>query len=73
MFGFIAIHHSTISFGINSMVHAMRLLRVQDLCNAKMFHYRMLYCATKMFHNCELEETVWGFIDGALCKICFAR
>ena len=68
MEGFFGMHKSKISTGITCMIHAMHALRVQYLDNPVIFHNRMPYNAERVYQNCELVETVWGLIDGTLCK-----
>ena len=50
------------------MIHAMHDLGVQYLDNPVIFHNRMPYYAERVYQKCGLVETVWGFIDGTLCK-----
>jgi DDE superfamily endonuclease len=52
------------------MIHAMHALVVHYLDNPFIFHNRMPYYAERVYQKCGLVETVWGFIDGTLCKTC---
>ena len=66
----LGIHKSRISTGITCMTHAMHALGVQYLDNSVIFHKMMPYYAEKVYQKCGLVETVWGLIDGTLCKTC---
>ena len=70
MEGFFGLHKSKISTGITCMIHAMHGLALQYLDNPIIFHHSMPYYADRIDQKCELVETVWGFIDGTLCKTC---
>ena len=48
----------------------MHALGVQYIDNPVSFHSRMPYYTEKVYQKCGLVETVWGFIDGTLCKTC---
>ena len=66
--GFFGLHKSKISTEITCIIHAMHALVLQYLDNPAIFHNRMPYYAERVYQKCGLVETVWGFIDGTLCK-----
>ena len=63
-------HKSKISTGMMCMIHAMHELEVQYLDNPVICYNRMSYYAQRVYQKSGLVETVWGFIDGTLCKTC---
>ena len=68
IFGF---HKCKISTGITCMTHAMHALAVQYLDNPVIFLKRRSCYAERVYQKCGLVVTVWGFIDGTLCKSCW--
>jgi hypothetical protein len=68
MEAFFGMHKSKISNGITCMIHAMHALGVQYLDNPVIFHIMIPYYAERVHQKCGLVETVWGVIDGTLCK-----
>ena len=52
------------------MIHTMQALVVLYLDNQDIFHWKMPYCAERVFNKCGLTETFRGSIDGTLQMAC---
>jgi hypothetical protein len=61
---------SKLSAGILTMVNALHSLSLRYLDSPSIYRGRMPYYAALIHQKCGLVDSVWGFIDGTLRKIC---
>jgi hypothetical protein len=61
---------SKISAALNTFVDALYEVALPYLSNPALFHHRFPLYSKLIFDKCNAANSMWGFIDGTLRKIC---